>query len=210
CACYGHASRCSNDLQSICECVHNTQGDRCNECLPLYNNKPWRRGISTQANPCIICNCNNHADSCVYNATLDPFPDSFDSGGGGVCTNCQDNTEGRYCESCSDGYYRPAGVSPSNSSPCTPCNCDSTGSTGPVCIKAEGIPGEVVGQCPCRDNVRGRACDECADGFFNLTAGCQSCHCNTDGTIGGSVSCNENTGKCSCKLNVEGLRCDQC
>lgn len=67
----------------------NTQ---CNECLPLYNNKPWRRGISTEANPCIICNCNNHADSCVYNATLDPFPDSFESGGGGVCTNCQDNT----------------------------------------------------------------------------------------------------------------------
>ena len=39
----------------------------------------------------------------------------------------------------------------------------------------------MVGQCPCRDNVRGRACDECTDGFFNLTAGCQSCNCNTDG-----------------------------
>ena len=46
-----------------------------------------------------------------------------------------DFLEGRYCESCSDSYYRPAGVSPSDSSPCTPCNCHSTGSTGPVCVK---------------------------------------------------------------------------
>ena len=39
-----------------------------------------------------MCDCNGHADSCHYNASLDSFPDSYDQGGGGVCDNCQSNT----------------------------------------------------------------------------------------------------------------------
>lgn len=109
CACNGHAARCSDD--AICECTHNTKGDRvskcniiffifstqCDECLDLFNDKPWKEGTTGFANPCKICNCNNHASSCIYNGTLDPFPDSRDLGGGGVCSNCQDNTGTYHC-----------------------------------------------------------------------------------------------------------------
>ena len=38
------------------------------------------------------------------------------------------------------------------------CNCDPDGSTSPICEKSDG-------QCPCKDNVGGRQCDACEDGF---------------------------------------------
>ena len=81
-------------------------------------------------------------------------------------------------------------------------------------IQSEGIPGQVVGQCECKANVKGLKCDECIDGFFALSAsnrqGCSPCFCNTDGTVSASETCHATTGKCSCKANVIGLKCDQC
>ena len=43
---------------------------------------------------CQMCNCNNHASSCVYDAVLE----------GGECVACMHNTTGGQCERCSDGY----------------------------------------------------------------------------------------------------------
>ena len=42
---------------------------------------------------------------------------------------------GSNCETCAFDYYRKAGVNPSDSEPCTPCNCDEAGSTGSDCVK---------------------------------------------------------------------------
>ena len=38
------------------------------------------------------------------------------------------------------------------------CNCDPNGSTSLICQKSDG-------QCPCKDNVGGRQCNACEDGF---------------------------------------------
>ena len=38
------------------------------------------------------------------------------------------------------------------------CNCDPKGSTSLICEKSDG-------QCPCKDNVGGRQCNACDDGF---------------------------------------------
>ena len=65
---------------------------QCEECLPLYNDKPWHEGVTDNAFPCKACDCNNHGTSCHYNASLDSFPDSYDLGGGGYCAGCLDNT----------------------------------------------------------------------------------------------------------------------
>ena len=92
CACNGHSSRCGTSIDSVCQCVHNTEGDNCERCAALYNDKPWRYGTTSNGFPCKLCDCNGHAISCVYNASTDPFPNSYDIGGGGVCENCQDNT----------------------------------------------------------------------------------------------------------------------
>lgn len=39
------------------------------------------------------------------------------------------HTAGDHCESCTFAYYRPSGVSPNDSTPCVPCDCDTQGVT---------------------------------------------------------------------------------
>ena len=49
------------------------------------------------------CNCNDHASSCYFN------PSVFEATGqlsGGVCENCEHNTEGRQCDSCKLGFFQ--------------------------------------------------------------------------------------------------------
>ena len=94
CLCNGHADTC---MGSICDCQHNTMGTNCEQCLPLFNNKPWRPGSLGSANECEACECNNHADSCVYN------PGS----NAGQC-NCKPNFTGRQCQ---NGYYNTSAMS---------------------------------------------------------------------------------------------------
>ncbi|XP_066294633.1 netrin-G2-like [Branchiostoma lanceolatum] len=43
CYCNLHGIYCK-DNGTVCECQHNTAGPNCERCLPLYNNRPWRRG----------------------------------------------------------------------------------------------------------------------------------------------------------------------
>ncbi|XP_022802044.1 laminin subunit gamma-1-like [Stylophora pistillata] len=66
------------------------------------------------------------------------------------------------------------------------------------------------GQCPCKPNVVGRACDQCRPDYFNFTSGqgCQECACNVTGA--NETSCHPETGHCSCKENVIGQHCEQC
>ena len=42
---------------------------------------------------------------------------------------------GRFCETCINDFYRPAGVDPADDTPCLPCNCDIAGSTWTQCVK---------------------------------------------------------------------------
>ena len=114
---------------------------QCDACKPLFNNKPFRKGDNRLENACQPCLCNGHADSCVYNVTLDPMPESHADGGGGVCVNCQHNTVGRFCETCATEYFRPTGVSLSDPEVCQPCACSAIGTVGKDadCSKVSGI-----------------------------------------------------------------------
>ncbi|XP_053377940.1 usherin-like [Mercenaria mercenaria] len=181
----------------------------CGECQPLYNDKPFRPGDQVDAFDCKPCECYNHAVECVYNETLDPFPDDHYSGGGGVCINCQHNTEGHHCETCITGFYRPLGQSMYAEDVCSQCKCFPLGVLDlQMDCEKEG------GQCTCKENVEGRQCDVCKAGFYNLTAdntaGCQECGCSPGGTLHGDITCSSDTGQCNCKSNVRGLKCDSC
>jgi hypothetical protein len=61
CHCNGHAETCvrrddesnpEGKILSGCDCQHNTEGDNCERCKPLFNNKPYRAGNSTHPNEC--------------------------------------------------------------------------------------------------------------------------------------------------------------
>lgn len=59
----------------------------------------------------LACNCFNHSNQCEYDADVDAQHLSLDKSGkyegGGVCKNCQHNTEGINCNKCRSKFYRP-------------------------------------------------------------------------------------------------------
>lgn len=63
------------------------------------------------------------------------------------------------------------------------------------------------GTCECRENIEGRACDVCANGYFNFPH-CEQCSCHKPGTE--LEVCDKIDGSCFCKKNVVGRDCDQC
>ena len=202
CVCNGHSASCDD---AVCRCEHNTAGPNCDQCLPLYNDKPWAAGTTSSANPCEICDCNNHSDACVY----DPVSDS------GVCTNCIDNTAGNQCESCDTFFYNPSGVPFTDPNACLSCDCNQMGVTNTTdCGRGDNPDGTDSGQCACKPSVTGQSCDLCVDGYYNLQElneeGCEPCLCDTLGTLGGSTTCDMDNGQCMCKQNVAGRNCSRC
>ncbi|KAB5579854.1 hypothetical protein PHYPO_G00199730 [Pangasianodon hypophthalmus] len=192
CKCNGHASECVKNEYSrlVCNCKHNTEGDDCNVCKPFYNDRPWKRATTDNANECLPCNCNGKSSECFFDPALYRA-----TGHGGHCRNCADNTDGPNCERCLDNYYR---VGPNQR--CLPCSCNPVGSLSTQC--------DNTGRCSCKPGVMGDKCDRCQPGYHSLTeAGCSPCSCNPAGS---TQECDVNTGRCQCKENVDGFSCDRC
>lgn len=103
---------------------------QCEKCLPLYNNKEFKKGDQINSYNCKPCECYGHASSCVYNETLDIFPLDHSKGGGGVCINCTHNTTGQFCDTCVHLYYRPQGKSKYAVDVCSKCDCYLPGVIG--------------------------------------------------------------------------------
>lgn len=158
------------------------------------------------------CNCNDHATKCTYDEAI------YEASGrvsGGLCLNCQHNTQGIHCEKCKPYFYRDYNKSLNDPSVCLPCDCDPRGSLDDaICDdETDASVGAVAGKCRCKQNVEGRRCDRCLPGYWNFrennTLGCEKCSCNQLGTVG-NMGCNVVTGECVCKRNVVGRDCNQC
>ena len=115
CLCYGHASQCipvegvqydvekNGMVEGQCKCQHNTMGTNCEECLPLFNDRPWKPARKGQTNECKLCQCHSHARTCTFNDTLYQMTKGET---GGVCDDCQHNTHGVNCEMCKENFWR--------------------------------------------------------------------------------------------------------
>lgn len=164
-----------------CTCKPGIGGMKCDTCLPNHY------GFSI--NGCSRCQeCGLHGRIC------DPET--------GRCV-CPPYTQGVHCQTCTPnawGYQTLKG--------CTPCYCDSGGSTKSQCDFN-------TGKCTCRKGFRGPRCDACDHGFYNFPF-CKSCDCDYAGTA--NQTCDPNTGRCQCdkngacqcKPNVIGKKCDVC
>lgn len=221
CSCHGHAHRCvplSNAdstpemVHGKCQCTHNTKGLNCQECMDFFNDLPWKAAFGKQPNACKQCSCNNHATKCHF----DPYV--FEMTGrvsGGVCDDCEHNTEGKNCEKCKSFFYSDPNKDFSDPDVCVRCDCDPAGSLDaglcdPYTNEAEGL---ISGNCHCKPNVGGKRCDACKDGYWNFNEtsaeGCELCTCDARGTLE-NEGCDKRTGECTCKRNVQGRHCNQC
>ena len=53
CNCNGHAQYCTGPrMRETCNCEHNTAGNDCEICEPMFNNRPWMPANATHANEC--------------------------------------------------------------------------------------------------------------------------------------------------------------
>ncbi|CAG9529626.1 unnamed protein product [Cercopithifilaria johnstoni] len=215
CICHGHAESCPPDPvtgQSRCECRHNTCGESCKECCPLFNQLPWRQGTQSHPNVCQPCQCFNHATRCEYDEEVERLglsvtPEGIFEGGG-KCIACKHNTDGINCERCIWTYFRPAGVTHYREDACQPCDCDPIGSEHNNCVRDETSAdgSQKPGDCICKPGFGGRRCDICAPGYRNHPK-CEPCPCNRAGSLNFNT-CEEES--CMCKANVEGIYCDRC
>ncbi|NXD66375.1 LAMB3 protein, partial [Eolophus roseicapillus] len=223
CFCHGHADLCAPagdphttpparrgnvlSLQQVhghCVCQHNTDGPNCDRCAALYNDQPWAPAEDNDPHECQRCNCNGHSTSCHFD------PELYRASGGasgGVCDNCQHNTEGNNCERCTPHYFRNQRQDLAHPEACLPCECDPDGTVpGSICDP-------LTGRCVCKENVQGDRCHLCKPGFSQLAnanpMGCRRCTCNVLGTRQ-DMPCDDETGRCFCLPNVVGNDCDQC
>ena len=61
--------------------------------------------------------------------------------------------------------------------------------------------------CNCHHNVKGKKCDRCASGFYNIKTknGCIPCECSPHSS---RPDCDQDTGKCRCSTGYEGDKCE--
>uniref|UniRef100_A0A8V0ZIJ9 Netrin-4 n=1 Tax=Gallus gallus TaxID=9031 RepID=A0A8V0ZIJ9_CHICK len=196
CFCNGHAEECElanrtgeveNVVHGKCVCRHNTAGDHCEKCAPLYNDQPWKPGDGKTGAPneCKKCRCHNHADSCHFDLSV-----WLASGkrSGGVCDNCKHNTEGHRCQRCKPGYYRDRGKPMSSAEVCKPCSCQPMGSANATFSRSWRCHPK-TGFCYCKPGVAGPNCDRCLMGYWGFGEnGCRPCDCARD--------CDQHTGNC--------------
>ncbi|XP_072238807.1 netrin-4 [Leuresthes tenuis] len=200
CLCHGHAEYCvpynssqdkkqDNDVVSgRCLCTHHTEGDHCEKCAPLYNDRPWRpaNGSSGEPNPCRKCECHGHADSCHFSQRVWL---SSNGTSGGVCDNCKHNTVGRRCQRCRRGYHRHPSLPHKSPHACTRCWCDPQGSLPPAPKEDGPWCHPKTGQCHCKTGVGGTSCSHCLPGYWGFgEGGCKPCAC--------PHSCDPTTGLC--------------
>ncbi|KAF8358536.1 epi-1, partial [Pristionchus pacificus] len=168
-----------------CFCKENFHGSRCETCKPNFYNFPL----------CEACNCDPKGVSRNFRGCDKVAP-------GELC-ECNTNVQGRICNECKPTFWD---LQSYHTGGCVDCACHLAGT-----ISRLNTCKQASGQCNCKRNVGGRACDKCAPGYFNLESfhphGCEPCNCDVGGALKGD--CDSENGQCKCRPRVTGVRCDE-
>ncbi|KAB0349237.1 hypothetical protein FD755_000389 [Muntiacus reevesi] len=70
------------------------------QCIPVDGFRPVK---APGAFHVVSCKCNGHADACHFDISV---WEASGNRSGGVCNDCQHNTEGQHCQRCKPGFYR--------------------------------------------------------------------------------------------------------
>ncbi|XP_038622372.1 laminin subunit alpha-3 [Tachyglossus aculeatus] len=226
CQCHGVGvldGRCHQET-GHCLCQRGFRGSTCEECEVGHFQYPLCQ--QCECDPAGVipeicdfwgkCLCRSgvggtHCDTCLLgfhsfpscqgsDAECDPVG-TIDSQSG-YC-RCQLYVEGPTCSLCKPLYWN---LAEENLEGCSECQCHSAG-----VLSGVGECQQKDGECYCKANVCGDACDTCEDGYFGLENGnyfgCQGCQC----AVGGSLSpvCQEPSGACRCRAHIEGPACQR-
>uniref|UniRef100_A0A4W6G241 Laminin, beta 2-like n=1 Tax=Lates calcarifer TaxID=8187 RepID=A0A4W6G241_LATCA len=188
----GHS--CEADHSSnhiICNCRQGYAGPRCDQCTPGYYGNPEQPG-----GQCLPCECNGNIDA--------QDPESCDPRTG-QCLKCLYHTDGPSCAHCQHGYYGNA-----LAHDCRHCTCVTAGTIQAACSDGQCHCDRQTGACPCRENVAGHNCDQCAPNHWNYgqDGGCEPCLCDPQHALG--AHCNMFTGQCHCRPGFGGKQCTEC
>ncbi|XP_042159699.1 basement membrane-specific heparan sulfate proteoglycan core protein isoform X6 [Oncorhynchus tshawytscha] len=95
CECNGHSDSCHPENGICTSCLHNTQGELCEQCAPGFYGDPTA-GTPEDCQPC----------ACPHTDPDNQFSPTCESlgNGGYQCTACQPGYTGQYCERCATGY----------------------------------------------------------------------------------------------------------
>ncbi|XP_029973802.1 basement membrane-specific heparan sulfate proteoglycan core protein isoform X2 [Salarias fasciatus] len=95
CECNGHSDSCHPETGICTSCLHNTQGELCEQCAPGFFGDPTV-GTPEDCQPC----------ACPHTDPDNQFSPTCESlgNGGYQCTACQPGYTGQYCERCAPGY----------------------------------------------------------------------------------------------------------
>ncbi|KAI3421145.1 Laminin B (Domain IV) [Globodera pallida] len=230
CQCNEHAKECDAE-SGKCKCEHNTAGDTCAQCARgFYGNAlvgkfgECRNCNCPDGGPCVLADeaSGDEAVICIEcpegyggrNGNVDPNAIGQCDAISGQCIRCDYHTAGWNCERCAPGFWGNA-LDETKGDHCKRCNCYAPGTRwlgGAPPDKGAAECEQQEGQCPCKPNVIGQRCDQCAAGFFNITSGkgCDPCDCDPLGTLDGGKVCDMQSGQCKCKKGVIGQKCDQC
>lgn len=167
CECNGWATRCqfSEELfratgrgGRCLQCQGNRDGPQCERCKENHFISPITDKLGRQA--CDPCHC--HPDGSL----------SLQCNENGQC-HCKPGVAGMRCDQCDQDFWK---FPTSGEAGCKACNCLPAGSRNnrPDCDT-------LAGNCQCKQNVEGRNCEKCKEGFFQIDAtnefGCTPCFC---------------------------------
>ncbi|CAL8325836.1 unnamed protein product [Merluccius merluccius] len=95
CECNGHSDSCHPETGICTNCLHNTQGELCEQCAAGFFGDPTA-GTPEDCQPC----------ACPHTDPDNQFSPTCESlgNGGYQCTACQPGYTGQYCERCAPGY----------------------------------------------------------------------------------------------------------